>query len=287
MEQEQQTEPITNVVYDNIGPEFAADFALAQAEIEGADKDSENPHFKSKYADLASVWRACRKALTSHGFSVIQMPHGTGADAVVTTMLLHKSGQRISSTLTLFGKDASPQAVCGAITYARRYALSAMAGVAPEDDDGETAQSAWKKGKDAQAEVATNKITALSGKNTPPAGKTTGKETPVITACQTKDEFLLALSVLLTHFPKLTKDQRKAQWQLAAIALNKLTGNNKEYQSVLANYGNSLAKDGKGERHASEFGSTPEDLRVEMFALEEMWKVWWDISMAQVQEYRG
>lgn len=120
---------------------LAEALAKAQAEIKGATKDSDNPFFKSKYADLESVWEACRTALTNHGIAVIQGPHASGQTLFVTTMLLHSSGEWARSTLSTTLKDQSPQVVGSATTYLRRYGLSAMAGVAPkDDDDGNAAQ---------------------------------------------------------------------------------------------------------------------------------------------------
>src|ERR1051326_8520154 len=120
--------------------ELAKALAAAQAEIEGATKDAANPFFNSKYADLASVWGACRGALTKHGLAVVQAPAARENEVSVATTVLHGSGQWMRSTLTLLAKDASPQAIGSAVTYARRYGLSAMVGVAPEDDDGNAAQ---------------------------------------------------------------------------------------------------------------------------------------------------
>lgn len=120
--------------------ELATALAVAQGAIEGAAKDSSNPFFKSSYADLASVWDAIRCPLSANGLSIVQMPSAEGAKVTITTLLLHKSGQWISSDLTLTAKEDAPQAIGSAITYARRYALQSVAGVAPEDDDGERAQ---------------------------------------------------------------------------------------------------------------------------------------------------
>lgn len=119
---------------------LAKALAAAQAEIEGAVRDSANPFFKSKYADLSSVWDACRAALTKNGLAVIQAPKAKEATVTVTTMLLHESGEWVAEELTATAKDDSPQAVGSIITYLRRYGLSSMVGVAPEDDDGESAQ---------------------------------------------------------------------------------------------------------------------------------------------------
>jgi hypothetical protein len=126
---------------------LATALALAQAAVKGASKDSVNPQLKNKYADLASVWEACRDALTSNGLSVTQHPGCDGVFATVDTMLLHASGQHITSRLTApiipqtYNREAPPmvtaQATIATVTYLRRTALAAVAGVAPEDDDGQ------------------------------------------------------------------------------------------------------------------------------------------------------
>lgn len=122
--------------------QLGAALALAQNEIEAASKDSLNPHFKSRYADLASVWEACRKALCKNGLAVLQPVSADGSQRVtVTTILLHKSGEWIAGDLTLAAAQATPQAIGSAITYGRRYGLASMVGVAPdEEDDGEAAE---------------------------------------------------------------------------------------------------------------------------------------------------
>jgi hypothetical protein len=126
--------------------ELCAALSRAQAKIEGAKKDSNNPHFKNAYADLASVWDAIREPLTSEGLSVIQLVTDTVEGAVgLTTVLMHSSGQSVQSTFSMpVSQKGNPQAVGSAITYARRYALMAIAGVAPEDDDGNAAAPAYK-----------------------------------------------------------------------------------------------------------------------------------------------
>jgi hypothetical protein len=115
---------------------LASALAAAQAQITTASKDSTNPHFKVKYADLASVWSACRVPLAEQGLSVYQGIEANGGAVTVTTMLLHKSGEYLGSALTMTANPATPQGVGSCITYARRYALAAAVGVAPEDDDG-------------------------------------------------------------------------------------------------------------------------------------------------------
>lgn len=120
--------------------QIATALAKAQGAIKGAVKDSANPFFKSSYADLAAVWEACRGPLSDNGLSVVQMPYADGNRVTVSTRLLHSSGQWVEEHLTLTAKEDSAQAVGSAITYARRYALAAAVGVAPEDDDGEAAE---------------------------------------------------------------------------------------------------------------------------------------------------
>lgn len=126
---------------DSIGA-LAAALSKAQADITGALKDSSNPFFKSKYADLASCWDACRKQLAANNLAVIQTVyvHWDKDESVLITTLAHSSGEWIRSELPIRAKDASPQAQGSAITYARRYALAAIVGLAQIDDDAEAAQ---------------------------------------------------------------------------------------------------------------------------------------------------
>ncbi len=126
---------------DSIGA-LAAALSKAQADITGALKDSSNPFFKSKYADLASCWDACRKQLAANNLAVIQTVyvHWERDETVLATTLAHGSGEWIRSDLPIRAKDTSPQAQGSAITYARRYALAAIVGLAQIDDDAEAAQ---------------------------------------------------------------------------------------------------------------------------------------------------
>jgi hypothetical protein len=119
--------------------ELATALAKAQGEITGALKDSANPFFKSKYADLASCWDACRSALSKNGLAVTQFPTTQDGHTYLVTSLLHTSGQWMRSSLSVNPKDDTPQAMGSALTYARRYALTAVVGVAQVDDDGNAA----------------------------------------------------------------------------------------------------------------------------------------------------
>lgn len=119
----------------------------AQSKIRVAIKDSTNPHFRSKYADLASVWDAVRDALHSNGLAVVQLSriHESGAPVLITR-IIHTSGQHIEGEYPLVCKDPTdPQKLVAATTYARRASLSAALGVIADDDDGNTAASAPKE----------------------------------------------------------------------------------------------------------------------------------------------
>ena len=118
---------------------LAEALAKAQLEMVGAVKDSNNPFFKSKYADLANVLDAI-KPCNKYGLSIVQMPSSAADGAVkLTTMLMHSSGQWIQASYSVKPVKADPQGVGSCITYMRRYAAAAFAGVAQVDDDGNSA----------------------------------------------------------------------------------------------------------------------------------------------------
>lgn len=118
---------------------LAMALAKAQAKVKGAIKDSNNPFFKSKYADLQSVWDAIREPFTSNGLSITQLTGEATDGVLIETVLLHESGEYISSRLLMKPVKNDPQGIGSAITYGRRYGLQAIAGVCPEDDDGNKA----------------------------------------------------------------------------------------------------------------------------------------------------
>lgn len=122
---------------------LAEALAKAQGEIVNAWKDKPNTHLKSHYATLASVWNACRSALAKNGLAVIQPISFSAGAVTVQTILIHSSGQQISCSLSLPIDTqkglTSSQVIGSAITYGRKYGLSAMVGIAPvdaDDDDG-------------------------------------------------------------------------------------------------------------------------------------------------------
>ena len=135
--------------------EIAIALVKVQSALNRAKKDSENPHFKSKYADLTAVWDACHSALQAADVAVIQGPGvDDNGNAFVETMLLHKSGQFIKSRAIAKPIRLDPQAIGSATTYLRRYGLAAMVGVVQEDDDGNGGSDTSKKPYDAQSNAA-------------------------------------------------------------------------------------------------------------------------------------
>lgn len=172
---------------DNLD-QLAAALVKAQGSVKSAIRDSQNEFLKSRYADLASVWEACRDALTSNGLAVVQLPGYEPGAARLTTMLIHSSGQWIAGEggaplvgkTSRDGKEAPPdaQSMGSAITYLRRYGLAAVAGVVQEDDDAEQAV----RGKPGRGKVAGGDAKDASASQPPPgAPKRAQMERPDLT----------------------------------------------------------------------------------------------------------
>jgi hypothetical protein len=118
---------------------IAAALAKAQGVMDAASKDAANPHFKARFASLASVREAIRKPLSENGIAYIQTLRTNEGAVEVDTRLIHSSGQYIGDTLRVPLAQATPQGVGSASSYGRRYALMAIVGLAAEDDDAEAA----------------------------------------------------------------------------------------------------------------------------------------------------
>lgn len=131
--------------------ELAKALSAAQGAITGAKKDADNPFFKSKYADLAACWEACRGPLSDHGLAVVQTPEHNLDGVTLVTLLMHSSGQWIKGRLTMIPGKNDPQGVGSCLTYARRYALAAIVGLAQVDDDAESAT--FRMSKPAETKV--------------------------------------------------------------------------------------------------------------------------------------
>ena len=122
-----------------------AALAKAQAKFRAAAKDSVNPHFRSSYADLASIAEACWSALTAEGISVTQwLTHAADDRLHIVTRLAH-SGEFLMAEWSMPVSKQDPQGYGSAATYARRYTLAAAVGVVSDDDDGQAASEAPKK----------------------------------------------------------------------------------------------------------------------------------------------
>lgn len=117
--------------------EAIAALSKAQAKMGALLKNAANPHLKSKYADLGAVLDACQPALQDNGFAIMQPCGKDEHGQYVETVLAHSSGEAFTSRVYLVIGKQDMQGLGSAITYARRYGLMGMAGLAPEDDDGE------------------------------------------------------------------------------------------------------------------------------------------------------
>ena len=197
--------------------ELAKALSKFQGEVKPAKKDATNPFFKAKYTDLAGIWDVCREPLSRNGLSLLQLPQTEGGTIKLTTMLLHSSGEWISSEMSISPVKNDPQGIGSALTYARRYAMSAVLGIASEEDD--------------DAEAALGRAT---GKTTTAASQTT---TELITDAQQKKIYAVSRNKDIVEEVKAymaselgkahTKDLNKAQASqlIEAIEGGKITKN--------------------------------------------------------------
>lgn len=125
--------------------DISAAMAKAQGSIENALKDSKNPHFKSSFASLAAVINAVSAELSKNGLAVVQATVPSGESLMIVTTVYHSSGQWFRSYTPLILSKNDMQGLGSAITYARRYALSAIVGITQEDDDGNAAATKPKE----------------------------------------------------------------------------------------------------------------------------------------------
>lgn len=143
--------------------QIATALVKAQKEFGPALKTNTNPHFKSKYADLAACVEAVVDALNNNGIALIQQTHEDASGVTVETMFLHESGESLTSgKLHVPASKQDPQGYGSALTYARRYSLMAFCGIAPEDDDGNAAS---KKQEHPRNDFATSAKRITEGVN--------------------------------------------------------------------------------------------------------------------------
>ena len=134
--------------------ELASALNKAQSEMSGAKKGSNNPFFKSKYADLAEVINCAKDALHNNGLSISQFPIAEDNRAGVETILMHVSGEYLGNVLLLPCAKQDPQGAGSAITYARRYAYQSVLGIPSEDDDGATINKTPAKATKPNSQIA-------------------------------------------------------------------------------------------------------------------------------------
>jgi len=169
--------------------ELSKALSTFQGKITGVKKDSVNPFFKSKYASLDTIWDTIRKPLSDNGLSVCQTLDNESGINMLDTTLMHTSGEWISGSMILNPVKDDPQGLGSAISYGRRYSLSAILGiVADEDDDGNVATKPELKKTTTVKETTTSK----------PVPTTETTETPRITPAQTKKLYALAKEKNLT-----------------------------------------------------------------------------------------
>jgi hypothetical protein len=147
---------------EELGELFSA-LSQAQGDMDDARKDSVNPHFKSRYSDLASVREAIRKPFAKYGLSYMQPIRTNGRKVIIETIIAHKSGQFIAETAEWTALNETPQAMASATTYGRRYGLQSITGLASDDDDGNAAtgpRNGAGNGNDGET-IETEQITEL------------------------------------------------------------------------------------------------------------------------------
>ena len=181
--------------------EIASALVKAQAEMGNAVKDSKNPFFKSKYADLNAVREACMPALNKHGVSVIQPTSVIDGKLYVETVLLHESGEFLSGLYeVVVGKQNDPQALGAAISYSRRYGLQSMVNIGASDDDAESAMLRVEAKEPTVEEICQDAVTR---------NRRSVKAIKEYLSDPTKDNVSLAREA----FSEITEEDQMAMWK--------------------------------------------------------------------------
>ena len=201
---------------------LAAALAAAQGEMPAVKPNATNPHFKSKFVTLDHLLAAIRPVLRKHGLAVAQFPSiGPAGEPALTTTLLHTSGEHLTHQMLLLPAKPDPQGQGSALTYARRYALSAVLGISSEEDDDGNAASEPVKASKSPAKPAPAKAAppSASGAGAPqpqtasladmlPAGVKTG--TAALKAQKKQVDRLDALVFQLKQDGHITDEQVKS-----------------------------------------------------------------------------
>jgi hypothetical protein len=193
-----------------------AAFVKAQKEFAPALKSSSNPHFKSKYADLAACVEAVIDALNNNGIALTQRPIPCVDGVTIRTIFVHTSGEEMDGgDMHVPAARQDPQGYGSATTYARRYGLMAACGIAPEDDDGNAASAKPPQQQRQQGRPAAKQTAPMTV--TDPAIIAT--HVSALEACTTLDGLKTAFGAAwtATHSPevKATYDKLKAIMEAA------------------------------------------------------------------------
>lgn len=190
---------------ENLDKIFTA-LSKAQGLIRAAKKNKTNPFHKSDYADLAGIWQACREALSQNGLSVTQVIDNNNGEMVLISILGHTSGQWIQGEMPIVLSDKKPQTIGSTLTYYRRYALSALIGVAPDDGEDDDGQEAQNNHNEYIQKNMRYQPKNMEVKNSPPQYIKTISEKE---ANELKD---LLMTISIDQQRKITDDLQKRKW---------------------------------------------------------------------------
>lgn len=201
--------------------ELMGALAKAQGEMSAAAKDCNNPFFKSKYADLNSIWMACREPLSKNGLAVTQIMVEVGDNLYLETLLGHSSGQYISSKMPIKiksdAKNNELQVLGSCLTYLRRYALAAIVGVAPdEDDDGNAGKGYQASKQDASAAPTIPVITSSQARDLVTVlAEVSPEHREHFNAYLRENKVPSIAQIPATWFPEMKKvlDSQKLEWK--------------------------------------------------------------------------
>jgi len=194
--------------------DLATALCLAQAEMGGAIKDSNNPFFKSSYADLTSVIKVIKEPFAKWGLSFVQLPvTSAGGNGVgVSTMLMHKSGQWLQGEYLLPMDKVTPQGAGSAITYARRYALQALVGIPSVDDDSELAMFSFDRNEDNTVVIDMTLEGLSETVSAPPAKRVSKKLMQDLMALVIESEATGEHTVMNEALAELDENEKQKLW---------------------------------------------------------------------------
>ena len=204
--------------------DLATALCLAQAEMGGAIKDSNNPFFKSSYADLTSVIKVIKEPFAKWGLSFVQLPvTSAGGNGVgVSTMLMHKSGQWLQGEYLLPMDKVTPQGAGSAITYARRYALQALVGIPSVDDDSELAMFGFDRNEDNTVVIDMTLEGLSETVSAPPAKRVSKKLMQDLMSLVIESEATGEHTVMNEALAELDENEKQKLW-------SQLTGKQQEF----------------------------------------------------------